>query len=356
MYQHKLCSETYLPLDVRHLQATKMHEQPRPDLPPTRPSFKARSPSTKLSDFLRQAHPSRSASIMSKRSQKAGNSAHERSSTSQGPPSPSFRFSSVRRMQRARPQLFPAFPSLSDEKPVTVKLEKPLPSEPTFDFEKFFRRPLTSTSPRTRARPSEAQPVQSTASIHGFVDGSKSQTAPARYSFIVQTETLNDKERGYHNPLAGLPCGGSCISSPFDNPPASASLAGRAGYCPDNKAYQLRTPSLSPAFVPWPTSPCERLSKCRKRQDTLGTPPRTTLSRSQTDPIPVSAACQSWMDDSSTTSVIGSRTSHKTSGNAHGGLQVRGIKSKHGTDRTQMSLVSTFSFDIGAVMKVQWLD
>lgn len=374
MYQHKLCSETYLPLDVELLKATKMHEQPRPDLPLTRPSFKARSPSTKLSDFLRQAHPSRSASIMSKRSQKAGNSAHERPSTSQGPPSPSFRFSSVRRMQRTRPRLFPAFPSLSDDKPVAilsddkpvavlsddkpvaVKLEKPLPSEPAFDFEKFFRRPLTSTSPRTRARPSAAQPVQSTASIHDFIDESKSQTTPVRYSFIVQTETLNDKERSYHKPLAGLPCGGSCISSPFDNPPASASLAGRAGYCPDNKAYQLRTPSLSPAFVPWPTSPCERLSKCRKRQDTLGKPPRKPLSRSQTDPVPVSAACQSWMDDSSTTSVIGSRTSHKTSGNAHSGSQVRGIKSKHRTDSTQMSLVCTFSFDIGAVMKVQWLD
>lgn len=352
MYQHKLCSATYLPLDVDHLQITKMHEQPHSDLTSTRPSFKTRSPSIKFSDFLRQAHPSRSASIRSKKSLKAGNSGYERPSTSQGPPSPSFRFPSVRRMQRARPQLLPAFPSLCDDKPVTVKLEKPLPSEPAFEFDKFFRRPVALNSPRTRAKPSAAQPLPSTASIHNFVrDCPKSQTAPVRYSFILQTETLNDEKGGRPNRLAGSPCGGMCSSSPYDYPPAAANsiVEHQADYGPGKDIYRLGTPSLSPAFVPWPTSPCERLSKGRKRQHTAGRPPRPTVFRSETDPVPASAACQSWMDDSSTTSVVGSRTSRNVAGTALSNTQMRSIDLRHGgPDSTQMSLVWTSSFVIGA--------
>ena len=345
MYQHKFCSATYLPLDIGRLQSTKMHEQLHSDLPPARPSFKTRSPSTKLSDFLRQRNPSRSASIMSKKSQKAGNSGYERPSTSQGPPSPSFRFPSVRRMQRGRPQLLPAFPSLSDDKPVTLDVGKPLPSEPPFDFEKFFSRPLASTSPRTRANPPEAQPLQPNMSIYRTVrDCPKAQTAPVRYSFILQTDTLNGEKRVCPDRLVGLPYGETSVSSPYENPSASANLIieGRAGYCPGSETYRLGTPSLSPAFVPWPTSPCERLSKGRKRQHAPGKLPRPAPSRSETDPVPASAVCKSWIDDSFTRSTISSRTSHKTAGGAYSGTQVRGIKPKSsGTDSSQMSLVST---------------
>lgn len=350
MYQHKLCSATYLPLDVGQLQATKMHERTPSDIRPSRPSFKTRSPSLKLSDFLRQAHPSRSASIMSKRSQKTGNAGIERPSTSQGPPSPSSRFPSMRRMQRGRTQLLPAFQSSSDDKLVTLKVEKPLPSEPPFDFEKFFRRPSTSTSPRTRAKQSEAKPLRSDASLHNFVrDCPKSQPAPVRYSFILQTDTLDDEKRDYHNRIAGLPYGETYTSSPFENPAASASLIleGRTGYCPGNNAYKLGTPLLSPAFAPVPTSPCERLSKSRKRQAIPGKGPRPTISRSETDPVPASAPCQSWMDDASTTSVIGSGTVTKIAGNAQTGTQVRRVGSRRGgTNKKQLSFVCTIAFDI----------
>lgn len=324
-----------------------MHEQALSDLPPTRLSVKTRSPSLKFSDFLRQAHPSRSASIMSKKSLKAGNAGLERTTPSRGPPSPSPRFPSVRRMHRGRPQLLPAFPSLSDDEPVPLRVEKPLPSEPAFDFEKFFLRPATSASPRTRTKPSETQPLQSNASMHKFVrDCPKSQTGPVRYSFILQTDTLNDEKRDYPNRLAGLPRGETCIFSANDNPPASANsiLQGRARYCPGNETtYRLGTPSLSPAFVPWPTSPCERLSKSRKRQDAPGNTIRKNLLRSETEPIPASAPCKSWMDDASTASMIDGRTSHKDISTAQGGTQGPGTKSRHDrTDSRQMSLVCTF--------------
>ena len=351
MYQHKLCSAAYLPLDTGHLEATEMSEQPRTDLPSIRPSFKARSPSTKLSDFLRQAHPSRSASIRSRKYQKAGCSAQDGTSMSQDRPSQSSRFPSVRRMQRARPQLLPAFPSLSDDKAVTLRVEKPLPSEPPFDFEKFFRRPGTSTSQKTMAEPSEAPSVRSNASIHHFIrDCPKSKTAPVRYSFILQTDTIRGDKGDYPYPLTGQSSRGTCGLSPSENQPASANpiLEGRTCYLRGDEIYRLGTPSLSPAFEPWPTSPCERVSRGRKRQNAHVGTARPSLSRMETDPLPGSVAGKGWVRDPSPTFRTRSQKPHMAADTIDSDTQLRATKSRSKTNSTELSLVCISSSEVDA--------
>ncbi len=274
MYHHKLSSALYLPLDNDNFQTSNLLGQQAPvEFPYTRPAQSTRSPGHKFTDFLRQTQPSRSASILSRKSSKTGIPSYGRTNNAQNPaPTPS-RFRSVKRGQRASPQLLPAFPSPSHGRRSTdIRVDKPLPSEPSFDFEEFFRRPSRTARPTTRQQQSDTQSVRSYTSRNHFTrDIPRARNAAARYSFILKTATHGNKKEDCSCPLTGLACEGVLALSGYEDGSASArhgeekrNLDGRCGRCSAKDTYQLGMPMVA-ASTRRPTSPCEQLSKGRKR-------------------------------------------------------------------------------------------
>jgi len=331
MYHHKLCSATYLPLDIGRPQATNLLERPPSNFRSTEPSQETRCPSLKISKFLRQTQPTRSASVLFKQSSKAVKIGHGSTPTSQSPPSHPSPFRSVKRTKSPFPPLLPAFSSPDHDDRRDIKAEKPLPSEPIIDFDKLFRSPVASIRPDTRANLSHPMRPPSRMSVRSFTrDILEAKSAPAHSPFVLQTD-------GFERKNLKSPC------------------------CPvrlsDDEEYQLVITSINHPPVLRPASPCERLSESRKRcRDAPRKTSDSKLLPGKAGWLSRSVGCTSWVDDASSTSLAGSGPSDITAETARSHTQDRAKEhSTHETYGTGMSLVCVFFFTNMTLTMARWL-
>lgn len=312
MYQHKLCSATYLPLDMGHHPPTsvRVHERPPCNRWFSEPYREKRSPSLKLSRFLRQAQPTRSASALFRKSPKANKPSNGRTQACQSPPSRPSRYDSIRRRRDPSPRLLPAFPAPEPEISRDLNSEKPLPSEPENDLVKLFRYPLPPERLYTAADDSEKMSTPTRRSLRRFTrDALKADSSSTRSGLTLKLNTPHCTESKCSCTCAALPCeelhrqhqrGSAGPVQVHHELDGQSSYFSGDGKCQSGITSKTRQQELRPS------SPCELLSEGRK---IFRERPRkasgSMLSQSEAGWLSGSLRTTSRMGDASSTSLIG---------------------------------------------------
>ncbi|KAI9879895.1 MAG: hypothetical protein M1830_006562 [Pleopsidium flavum] len=350
MYHHKLCSATYLPLDIGQPQGANIHERPPSHSWSTESCRELRSPSLKISEFLRQKQPTRSASVLFRRNPKAVNIGHGRTPASQSPPSHPSRFPSAKRT------LLPAFSSPRQGKSKDIEVEKPLPSEPIVEIDKLLRGPVAPTRPSTAASVPKSRPPASGMSVRSFTRGIlEAETASVRSPFILQTIPSKHNDLKCLCSSAGLLCTEMRTLSAYKNPKASANIVEdqykldrRSGCCSGEEEDQLGFASVSPSLSRLNSSR-KWLSESRKRC--------RGASRKMSDSTPVQGEAGSlsrcaggtgWMRDAPLSSLVGSGSSETTAETSRSRPQDKAKEhSSHETYGTGIPLIAVTAVNPG---------